>query len=118
MQNIPRIFISQEIEPGKSIAVDKDVVHYLRRVMRRDDCLVFNGGDEYIAKLSEDNKYMLIGDKTEHVDPSNDLTLYFAPIKKLDDLINMTTQMGIGAFVPVITKRTVDKNQKNYGGSI
>ena len=107
MQNIPRIFISQEIEPGKSIAVDKDVVHYLRRVMRRDDCLVFNGGDEYIAKLSEDNKYMLIGDKTEHVDPSNDLILYFAPIKKLDDLINMTTQMGIGAFVPVITKRTV-----------
>ena len=50
MQNIPRIFISHEIEPGKSIAVDKDVVHYLRRVMRRDDCLVFNGGDEYIAK--------------------------------------------------------------------
>ena len=107
MQNTPRIFINEKIESGKSVAVDKDIVHYLRRVMRRDDCLVFNDGSEYSAKLSDDNKYMLIGDKTQHLDPSNDLTLYFAPIKKLDDLINMATQMGVGTFVPVITNRTV-----------
>lgn len=107
MQNIPRIFIGQEIESGKSVAVDKDVVHYLRRVMRRDDCLIFNGGNEYTAKLSVDGKSILIGDKTEHLDPSNDLILYFAPIKKLDDLINMATQMGVGSFVPVVTNRTV-----------
>ena len=107
MQNIPRIFIDEKIEAGKSVAVDKDVVHYLRRVMRRDDCLVFNGGVEYVATLSPDNKSMIIGNKTEHVDPSNDLMLYFAPIKKIDDLINMATQMGVGTFVPVITNRTV-----------
>ena len=107
MQNTPRIFINEKIESGKSVAVDKDIVHYLRRVMRRDDCLVFNDGSEYSAKLSDDNKYMLIGDKTQHLDPSNDLTLYFAPIKKLDDLVNMATQMGVGTFVPVITNRTV-----------
>ncbi len=107
MQNIPRIFINQEIESGKSVAVDKDVVHYLRRVMRRNDCLVFNGGNEYVAKLSDDNKYLIVGDKTQHLDPSNDLTLCFAPIKKLDDLVNMATQMGVGTFVPVITNRTV-----------
>lgn len=107
MQNTPRIFINEKIESGKSVAVDKDIVHYLRRVMRRDDCLVFNGGGEYIAKLSVDNKNLIIGDKTGHIDPSNDLTLYFAPIKRLDDLINMATQMGVGTFVPVITNRTV-----------
>ena len=107
MQNIPRIFIDEKIEPKKSVAVDKDVVHYLRHVMRRDDCLVFNNGDEYVAKLSDDNKNLIIGDKTERIDPSNDLTLYFAPIKKLDDLVNMATQMGVGTFVPVITNRTV-----------
>lgn len=107
MQNTPRIFINEKIESGKTVVVDKDVVHYLRRVMRRDDCLVFNDGSEYSAKLSDDNKYMLIGDKTQHLDPSNDLTLYFAPIKKLDDLVNMATQMGVGTFVPVITNRTV-----------
>jgi 16S rRNA (uracil1498-N3)-methyltransferase len=107
MQNIPRIFINEEIEPGKTVNIDKDIAHYLRRVMRRDDCLVFNNGNEYIAKLSDDNKNMIIGDKTEHVDPSNDLVLYFAPIKKIDELINMATQMGVGTFVPVITNRTV-----------
>lgn len=107
MQNIPRIFINDKIETGKSVAVDKDVVHYLRRVMRRDDCLVFNNGDEYSAKLSDDNKSIIIGNKTEHIDPSNDLILYFAPIKKIDELINMATQMGVSAFVPVITNRTV-----------
>ena len=107
MQNIPRIYINEKIDTGKVIAVDKDVVHYLRRVMRRDDCLVFNNGDEYSAKLSDDNKNLIIGDKTDHLDPSNDLTLYFAPIKKIDELINMATQMGVGTFVPVITNRTV-----------
>ena len=107
MQNIPRIFINEKLEPGKSVVIDKDVVHYLRRVMRRDDCLVFNNGDEYSAKLSVDNKNMIIGEKTDHIDPSNDLTLYFAPIKKTDELVNMATQMGVGTFVPVITNRTV-----------
>lgn len=107
MQNIPRIFINEKLEPGKLVVVDKDIVHYLRRVMRRDDCLVFNNGDEYSAKLSTDNKNMIIGEKTDHIDPSNDLTLYFAPIKKTDELVNMATQMGVGTFVPVITNRTV-----------
>ena len=107
MQNIPRIFIDEEIESGKQVPADKDMVHYLRRVMRRDDCLVFNSGSEYTAKLSGDNKYVVIGEKTKHIDPSNDLVLYFAPIKKIDELINMATQMGVGAFVPVITNRTV-----------
>jgi len=107
MQNIPRIFINEKIETGKLVAVDKDVVHYLCRVMRRNDCLVFNDGVEYVATLSSDNKNMIVGNKTEHVDPSNDLVLYFAPIKKIDDLINMATQMGVGTLVPVVTNRTV-----------
>lgn len=107
MQNVPRIFIDEKIESGKTVATDKDVVHYLRRVMRRNDCLVFNDGDEYCAQLSDDNKFIIIGEKTKHIDPSNDLTLFFAPIKKIEDLINMATQMGVGTLVPVVTNRTV-----------
>jgi len=75
---------------------------------------VFNSGAEYSAKLSDDNKYIIIGDKTDHIDPSNDLTLYFAPIRKTDELLNMATQMGVGAFQPVITQRTV-ANHINWG---
>ena len=107
MQNIPRIFFDADLEPNKKLPVDKDIVHYLRRVMRRGDCLVFNNGDEFNASLSDDDKYIVIGNKTEHVDPTNNLTLFFAPIKKIEDLLNMATQMGVAVLQPVITKRTV-----------
>ena len=107
MQNIPRIYIDSEISAGKRIAVDKDIAHYLRRVMRTSNCLVFNGGVEYGAILADSDKEIIIGEKTSHIDPSNNLTLYFAPIKKIDELVNMATQMGVGKLVPVITQRTV-----------
>jgi len=107
MQNTPRIFINEILETGKRVSVDKNVIHYLRRVMRTDKCLVFNNGYEYNADVSDDNASIIIGEKTSHEDPSNDLVLYFAPIKRIDDLLNMATQMGVGAFQPVITQRTV-----------
>ncbi len=107
MQNVPRVFLDQDLMPNKLFPVDKDVVHYLRRVMRTSNCLVFNNGDEYTAKLSDDDKYLVTGPKTKHVDPSNNLSLCFAPIKKMEDLLNMATQMGVGVLQPVITARTV-----------
>ncbi|MBO5705079.1 MAG: 16S rRNA (uracil(1498)-N(3))-methyltransferase [Alphaproteobacteria bacterium] len=106
MKNIPRIFVDGNICPGIQIPVNKDVAHYLSRVMRTDVCLVFGNGSEYNATLSADRKYLKIGDKTGHIDPSIDLTLIFAPIKRTDDLLNMATQMGVAAFQPVITART------------
>ena len=107
MQNIPRIFLNQNLDTGKIFPVDKDIIHYITRVMRRRDCLVFNNGMEYLAHISDDNKNIIIDDKTEHVDPSNNITLYFAPIKRIDDLLNMATQMGVAVLQPVITDRTV-----------
>lgn len=107
MQNVPRIFLNQNLETQRAFPVDKDIVHYLRRVMRRNDCLVFNNGVEYRAHLSDDDKNIIIDEKTNHVDPSNDVVLYFAPIKKIEDLLNMATQMGVAVLHPVITDRTV-----------
>lgn len=107
MKNIPRIFVNEKIEPGKKISVEKDVLHYLRKVMRTDKCLVFNNGEEFCATLTEDNKYLIADKKTEHYDPSNEITFYFAPIKKTDEMLNMVTQMGVKRLQPVITDRTV-----------
>ena len=98
MQNVPRIFLDENLETGKFFPIDKDVVHYLSRVMRRRDCLVFNCGVEYNAVLSDDDKFLIVGDRTEHTDPKNNLTFYFAPIKKTDDLLNMVTQMGVAVI--------------------
>lgn len=106
MKNIPRIFVDADIKSGVAISASRDVAHYLVRVMRTRDCLVFSGGDEYNARLSDDNKFLIIGDQTKHTDPSNNITLMFAPIKRTDDLLNMATQLGVAKFQPVITDRT------------
>ncbi|MDW2994711.1 MAG: RsmE family RNA methyltransferase [Alphaproteobacteria bacterium] len=106
MKNIPRIYIDKNINAGDCVDVDKDVVHYLTRVMRTDTCLVFHNGDEFNATLDTDKRHLVVGDKTAHIDPSNDITLMFAPIKRTDDLLNMATQLGVARFQPVITQRS------------
>ena len=107
MKNIPRIFVGNDISDGIKIPLSRETLHYLTRVMRTRSCLVFGGGDEYSATVSDDDKNLIVGAKTSHIDPSNNITLMFAPIKHTDDLINMATQMGVARFMPVITARTV-----------
>lgn len=107
MKNIPRIFMGDNVESGMIMPVERDVAHYLTRVMRRRDCIVFGGGREFAATLSEDGRTMVVGDDTGRADVAGNVTLYFAPIKRTDDLINMATQMGVAKLQPVITDRTV-----------
>lgn len=106
MKNIPRIFMGDNLETGAVIPVDRGTMHYLTRVMRTNQCLVFGGGNEYRATLSDDGRTLNVGERTGHIDPSNDITLLFAPVKRTDDLLNMATQMGVATFQPVITERT------------
>lgn len=106
MKNIPRIFVGDDVASGMIIPAARDVMHYLSRVMRRRDCLVFGAGREFTARLSDDGKSLVVGAQTPHVDPSGVAHLYFAPIKRTDDLVNMATQMGAAALHPVITDRT------------
>lgn len=105
MKNIPRIFQDTNLKSGITIPVSREIVHYLSHVMRGAECLVFNNGDEFHAKL--DGNSLIVGEKTNHTDPSVDIILYFSPIKKLDDMLNMATQMGVARFVPVIMEHTV-----------
>lgn len=106
MKNIPRIFVGNDVTENTTVPVSADVAHYLDRVMRQRDCLAFGAGREYVAQLSDDKRHLVIGAATAHTDPAGNVTLFFAPIKRTDDLINMATQMGVAAFQPVITERT------------
>ena len=107
MKNIPRIFVGNDISDGIKIPLSREMLHYLTRVMRTRSCLIFGGGNEYSATVSDDDKNLIVGAKTSHIDPSNNITLMFAPIKHTDDLINMATQMGVARLMPIITARTV-----------
>ena len=106
MKNIPRIFIGNDIKTGMIIPATRDTAHYLVHVMRRNDAIAFGGGHEFTAKLDDAGKNIIIGADTGHSDPTGDVTLYFAPIKRTDDLINMATQLGVKTIVPVITEHT------------
>lgn len=107
MKNIPRIYLNEKIEIGKQILLSKDMLHYLTRVMRTDECLVFNDGVEFAAKLIPNSSFLIPDSATGRKDPANDVTFYFAPIKKMDDMLNMVTQMGVAVLQPVITDRTI-----------
>ena len=108
MKNIPRIFIGHKINSGDTFPADRSVSHYLSHVMRTNRFIAFGFGQEFNAELSADGKIISVGANTGRADVASDITLYFAPIKRVDDLIAMATQMGIEKFVPVITERTVN----------
>jgi 16S rRNA (uracil1498-N3)-methyltransferase len=127
MKNIPRIYINERIEIGRNIKISDDILHYLKKVMRTDACLIFNDGDEYNARLVPtlppksaissgpgDSWFLIPVSKTNRPDPSNSLTLAFAPIKqaRLEEMLSMATQMGVGKLQPVITDRTNEHHIK------
>ena len=106
MKNIPRIFIGNDISSGMIIPLSRDMEHYLKHVMRTTSAIVFGGGHEFNATTDATGKNIVVGNDTGRIDPANNITLYFAPIKRTDDLINMATQMGVKKLVPVITEHT------------
>ena len=106
MKNMPRIFIGDNAQNGMIIPLPRETAHYLTHVMRTKNAIVFGGGNEFNATLDDTQKNIIIGENTGHTDPSGDITLYFAPIKRTDDLINMATQLGVKKIVPVITEHT------------
>ena len=106
MKNIPRIFVSDDIKTGMIIPASREIAHYLTHVMRSHNAIIFGDGHEFNATLDDAGKNIIIGADTGHPDPTRDITLYFAPIKRTDDLINMATQMGVKRIVPVITEHT------------
>ncbi len=112
MKNIPRVFLGDDITSGNIIPASREVAHYLSHVMRTRTFLAFGGGREFNAYLSDDAKTIEIGAQTTHADPSGNVTLFFSPIKRTDDLINMATQLGVATFQPVIMDRTVEKFTK------
>lgn len=116
MQNIPRIYIDSELSVGAKITLSPDVAHYLTHVMRigrqgntKQGFIVFNNGIEFYAEIINVSPVScIVSRETGRADPSNNLTLAFAPIKqsRLEEMINMAVQMGVARLCPVITERT------------
>ena len=106
MKNIPRIFIDQELSVGAVVSLPQETLHYLQKVMRANRFLAFNNGIEFECEIS--GKSAVVKGKTDHIDPSNDVALAFAPIRqsRMEEMLNMATQMGVARLQPVMTDYT------------
>jgi 16S rRNA (uracil1498-N3)-methyltransferase len=110
-----RLYLSDALAEGEVVDIDAAQSHRLRDVLRLGrgaDIAGFNARDgEFLCRVVElgRNRGSLAVDRRLRApEPEPDLWLLFAPIKRLrlDWLIEKGTELGIGAFIPVMTERT------------
>lgn len=116
LNSLPRLFIDTLLSVEQGVTIDGQAFHYLCRVMRRtigDQIKCFdNRSGEYLAQITGVDKrkceIMLI-EKLKERENVPDLWLCAAPIKR-DRWMMMaekSCELGISAFVPVQTQRTI-----------
>jgi len=110
-----RLYIPATLAEGGAAELDAGQTHRLRHVLRLapgDAVAAFNARDgEFrcrIAELGRGRGAVAIEQRLLLPSPETDLWLLFAPIKRLrlEWLIEKGTELGVGAFVPVMTART------------
>ncbi|PCI51544.1 MAG: 16S rRNA (uracil(1498)-N(3))-methyltransferase [Alphaproteobacteria bacterium] len=110
-----RLYVENDLGPGKEILLDGNQGHYLVNVMRLKGgafILLFNGRDgEWLAeivKISKGRATVMTQENIMAQKPEPDLWYLFAPVKKarLDYMVQKATELGVSLIRPVLTERT------------
>jgi 16S rRNA (uracil1498-N3)-methyltransferase len=110
-----RLYLSSTLAEGGAATLDAAQAHRLRHVLRLGAGAAvagFNANDgEFLCRVVELGRSGGLLDVEQRLrapQPEADLWLLFAPIKRLrlDWLIEKGTELGVAAFVPVMTART------------
>ncbi|MEM6603350.1 MAG: 16S rRNA (uracil(1498)-N(3))-methyltransferase [Pseudomonadota bacterium] len=111
-----RLFLDIAIEVGQNFELPSEASHHIATVLRAkigDIIGIFNGvNGEYAAEIKACKKksvlVYIVAKIREHL-PPEDITLFFAPLKKspMEYLIQKGTELGCGFFQPIITERTI-----------
>lgn len=105
----------ESLTAGGQITLQGDQAHYLANVMRLKpgtELLVFTAAaGEFLAEATAVARKAVtleIKEQTREADILPDLWLLFAPVKKArtDFLIEKATELGVGAFQPILTQYT------------
>lgn len=130
VHKLPRLFVDQDLEEGKTVTLCGDEAHYIGNVMRVKPGFSFRGFNgrsgqgEYLFEISESTssrggkaggpevraevKRMLrsFDEEVAMRRGSGDITLYFAPIKKpkLKLVLEKATELGLTKLVPVLSQ--------------
>lgn len=112
----PRLFVDELLAEGAEIRIEGGQAHYLLNVMRMKDGapvkLFDDRSGEYLATVTATGKrdlVLIVVGKLRNRKLSPDLWLCQALIKKdrLDWIAEKSCELGIGRFVPVLTRRCV-----------
>ncbi|NBX66823.1 MAG: 16S rRNA (uracil(1498)-N(3))-methyltransferase [Proteobacteria bacterium] len=116
LYKFPRLFVTDALAFGTSIALAEGQAHYLKNVLRRengDHVRLFNGRDgEWLCMLELSGKkgVLAVTEKQTRPQPARRrrVHLLFAPLKKdrLDVLIEKAVELDATDLHPVLTDRT------------
>lgn len=116
LNSLPRLFIDEKLSVEQGLTIDGQAFHYLCRVMRRSigdhiKCFDDRTG-EYLAEIKAVDKrkcQIILIDKLKEREETPDLWLCAAPIKRdrWAMMAEKSCELGISAFVPVQTQRTI-----------
>ena len=108
-----RLFVDAPLAPGAAVEASEGQAHYLSHVMRAkagEAVALFNGRDgEWGASVAFPSKRRVqldVGEKLREQTATPDVWLVFAPVKRIEFLVEKATELGARALHPVFTRRT------------
>jgi 16S rRNA (uracil1498-N3)-methyltransferase len=112
-----RFFINTDIEKKELEIQDKEVLHQIRRVLKKwvgESIILFNGkGVEATAKikkfLKDKIEVEILNVKKPEREPKVFLSLFCSILKKsnFELVVQKATEIGVGEIVPILCKNTV-----------
>ncbi len=118
-----RFFVTPESIHNHKVRFDEVQAHQIRQVLRLQAgtqvVALDNSGNEYVVTLTEVTRPRVVGqiDETRPVlnEPRTQLTLYqsLLPRDKFEWVLQKGTEVGVSAFVPVITQRSLVRDAKS-----
>lgn len=118
-----RFFVTPESIYNQRVRFGEVQAHQIRQVLRLQTgtqvIALDNSGNEYVVTLTEVTRPRVVGqiDETRPIvnEPRTQLTLYqsLLPRDKFEWVLQKGTEVGVSAFVPVITQRSLVRNAKS-----
>lgn len=114
MSTAHRVFVSQVLANGVSVAINGQKAHHLKNVLRikpRAHLRLFNQHGEWLGEVYSSSKSEVavqVLEKLREADVlSAGVAVAFAPTKHSSLMLEKATEIGADEFFPVLTRRTV-----------
>lgn len=108
-----RLFVDSPLAAGATVTAAEGQAHYLMHVLRAktgEAVALFNGRDgEWSAKIAFPAKrkvHLEVGERVREQYAEPDIRLVFAPVKRIEFLVEKATELGARGLHPVFTRRT------------